>query len=156
MISLSQRPSKSGVLFGRKARKSVKREEGPPDHRLLCYVRIDIGAFLIFKNCYYWGRQEEPAILISRLFLPMRRDSHVRSQHLFGLPLRMNVMHGTQFHHARIDHLHVKLTQIIAMEQKRFDLRSLLPTLPNLCLLLVIIIIILAKLTTLTNTVCYH
>ena len=105
MISLSQRPSKSGVLFWGKARKSVKREEGPPDHRLLCYVRIDIGAFLIFKNCYYWGRQEEPAILISRLFLPMRRDSHVRSQHLFGLPLRMNVMHGTQFHHARIDHL---------------------------------------------------
>ena len=44
MISLSQRPSKSGVLFGGKARKSVKRE-GPPDHRLLCYVRIDIGAF---------------------------------------------------------------------------------------------------------------
>ena len=58
----------------------------------------------MFKN-YYWGRQEEPAILISRLFLPMRGDSHVRSQHLFGLPLRMNVMHGTQFHHARFDHL---------------------------------------------------
>ena len=52
---LSQRPSKSGVLFWGKARKSAKREEGPPDHRLLCYVRIDIGAFLIFKNCYYWG-----------------------------------------------------------------------------------------------------
>ena len=45
MISLSQRLSKSGVLFGGKVRKSVKREEGPPDHRLLCYVRIDIGAF---------------------------------------------------------------------------------------------------------------
>ena len=48
MISLSQRPSKSGVLFWGKARKSVKREEGPPDHRLLCNVRIDIGAFWIF------------------------------------------------------------------------------------------------------------
>ena len=95
MISLSQRPSKSVVLFLGKARKSAKREEGPPDHRLLCYVRIDIGAFLIFKNYYYWGRQEEPAILISRLFLRISRDSHVRSQHLFGLPLRMNVMHGT-------------------------------------------------------------
>ena len=51
---------------------------------------------------------------------------------------------------------HVKLTQIIAMEQNRFDLRSLLPTLPNLWLLLVTIIIVLAKLTTQTNMVCYH
>ena len=49
MISSSQRPSKSVVLFGGKARKSAKREEGPPDHRLLCYVRIDIGAFLILE-----------------------------------------------------------------------------------------------------------
>ena len=45
MISLSQRPSKSGVLFWGKARKSVKREEGPPDYRRLCYVWIHIGAF---------------------------------------------------------------------------------------------------------------
>ena len=48
MISLSQRPSKSGVLFLGTARKSVKREEGLPDHQLLCNVRIDIGAFLVF------------------------------------------------------------------------------------------------------------
>ena len=45
MISFSQRPSNSGVLLVGKARKSAKREEGPPDHRLLCYVWIDIGAF---------------------------------------------------------------------------------------------------------------
>ena len=85
MISSSQRPSKSVVLFWGKARKSAKREEGPPDHRLLCYVRIDIGAFLILEIIIIAGRQEEPEILISRLFLRMRRDSHARSQHLFGL-----------------------------------------------------------------------
>ena len=29
--------------------------------------------------------------------------SHVCSQHLFGLPLRMNEMHRTEFDHARLD-----------------------------------------------------
>ena len=60
MISLSQRPSKSVVLFWGKARKSAKREEGPPDHRLLCYVRIDIGAFLIFKIIIIGGVKGSP------------------------------------------------------------------------------------------------
>ena len=31
------------------------------------------------------------------------RASHVYSQHSFGLPLRMNGMHITQFDHARLD-----------------------------------------------------
>ena len=30
---------------------------------------------------------------------------HERSQHLFGLPLRMNGIHRTQFEHMRLDHL---------------------------------------------------
>ena len=77
--------------------------------------------------------------------------SHVRSQHLFALPLSINGMHRTQFDHAYLDLLltsnlntrvlticHVKLMQITALEQKRFDLRSLSPALRNLWLLLVV------------------
>ena len=60
MISLSQRPSKSVDLFWGKARKSAKREEGPPDHRLLCYVRIDIGAFLILEIIIIGGDKRSP------------------------------------------------------------------------------------------------
>ena len=51
----------------------------------------------------YCGRQEEPAILISRLQVDITHASHVCSQHLFGLPLRMNGMYRTQFDHARLD-----------------------------------------------------
>ena len=40
----------------------------------------------------FGGRQEEPAILISRLLLRMRRM-------YVGLPLRMNGMRKTQFDH---------------------------------------------------------
>ena len=74
------------------------------------------------------------------------------SQHLSGLPLRMNGMHRTQFGHTHLDLLplviwscmgwticHMKLRQSAALEQKRLDLRSLLPALPNLWLSLVII-----------------
>ena len=39
--------------------------------------------------------------------------------------------------HACFDHLHVKLAQSTALEQKRFDLRLLSPALRNLWLLLV-------------------
>ena len=60
MISSSQRPSKSVVLFRGKARKSAKREEGRPDHRLLCYVRIDIGAFLILEIIIIGGDKRSP------------------------------------------------------------------------------------------------
>ena len=59
---------------------------------------------VLFINC---GRQEEPAIVISRLLLRMRR-MYVASSCLFGLPLRMNGMRRTQFDHAR---LHLQLTR---------------------------------------------
>ena len=79
--------------------------------------------------------------------------SHVCSLHSFGLPLRMNGMHRTQFDRARFDlrplviwsrvfwpsvtrNLHKAST---AMEQKRLDLWSLSPALPNLWLLLVLL-----------------
>ena len=92
-------------------------------------------------------RQEEPAILISRLLLRMRR--------MFGQPLRKNGMHRRQFDHARLDFLsliiwsrvqticHVKLAQSTTMEQKRFDIRSLSTALRirNLWLLLVLLVI---------------
>ena len=74
--------------------------------------------------------------------------SHVCSQYLFGLPLRMNGMHIPQFDHANLDLLslisdHVFFCRVKikntskALEQKSFDLRSLSPTLCNLWLLLV-------------------
>ena len=69
-----------------------------------------------------------------------------------SIPLRMNGMHMKQFDHARLDLLllviwsrvfltvcHVKRTQSTAFAQKRFDLRSLSPSLRNLWLLLVLI-----------------
>ena len=80
------------------------------------------------------GREAEPANLISRFLLRMRR-MYVANIILFGLPLRMNGMHVTQFDHMRLDlstdrnlimHVlticHVKLTQSTALEQKCFEL----------------------------------
>ena len=76
--------------------------------------------------------------------------SHVCSQHLFGLPVRMCGMHRTQFDHTRLDLpllviwsrafltiCHMELSQSTALEQKRFELRSLSPALRNVWLLLV-------------------
>ena len=79
--------------------------------------------------------------------------SHVCSQHSFGLPLRMyGNMHRTHFDHAHffvpsitrnltmrvLTICYVKLMQSTALEQKCFDLQSLLPALRNgLWLLLV-------------------
>ena len=59
---------------------------------------------VLFINC---GRQEEPAIVISRLLLRMRH-MYVDSSCLFGLPLRMNGMHRTQHDHARLDLLAIR------------------------------------------------
>ena len=80
--------------------------------------------------------------------------SHICCQHSFEFPLRMNGMHGKQFdhehlafYHSQSDHacfdylsrkFYAKHTST-AMQQKRFDLRSLLPALRNLCLFLVVI-----------------
>ena len=57
------------------------------------------------------------------------------SQHSFGLPLRMNGMHITQFDHERSitrnlitcvsTICHEKLTQSIALERKRFIFREM-------------------------------
>ena len=55
----------------------------------------------------YFGQQEEPAILISRLLFT--HASHVCSQHSFGLPLRMSGMHRMQFDHARLDLLSLEI-----------------------------------------------
>ena len=70
---------------------------------------------------------------------------HVCSQYSFGLPLRMSGIHITQFDHARLDLLSlviwssvfwpsvkVNFTKSRALEQNRFDLRSLSPALCNL------------------------
>ena len=103
MISSSQRPSKSVVLFWGKARKSAKREEGPPDHRLLCYVRIDIGAFLILEIIIIGGDKRSPKSWSPGCFYAcVGTRMYVASICLDWM--RMNVMHGTQFHHTRFDH----------------------------------------------------
>ena len=91
------------------------------------------------------GPQEEPAILISRLLLRMRcmcvasirwtstknewNTQNAKSR-AFGPSITRNLI--TRF----LTICHVKLTQSTALEQKRFDLRSLSPTLRNLWLLL--------------------
>ena len=81
--------------------------------------------------------------------------SHVCSQHLFGLQLRMYGMHGTQFDHARWDLLslviwsrlfwpsvtwNLRKAQRWSLEQKCFEVRSLSPALRNLWLLIVLFI----------------
>ena len=43
----------------------------------------------------------------SNLQVDITHAPHVCSQHSFGLPLRMNGMHKTQFDHARFDLLRV-------------------------------------------------
>ena len=99
---------------------------------------------------FYCRWQEEPAILISML-LHCVFCTTVCSQHLFGLPLRMDGMHRTQF-----DHLHLDLLSLViwscmlwpsdhmkhaqqqhALELKPFGLWSLSPALRNVWLLLV-------------------
>ena len=63
--------------------------------------------------------------------------SYVCSQHLFGPPLWMNGMHIMQFGQTCLDlstTCHIKLTQRTALEQKRFDLLTLSPTLHYLWL----------------------
>ena len=51
---------------------------------------------------FYCRWQEEPSILISMLLLCVFCTT-VCSQHLFGLPLRMDGMHRTQFDHSHSD-----------------------------------------------------
>ena len=100
------------------------------------------------KTKHFCGRQEEPAILK----VVITHALHVCSQYSFGLPLRMDRMHRTQFDHARLDLLptynlithvlticHVKRMQSTVLEQKRFGLRSLSLAFRNLWLLLVVL-----------------
>ena len=53
----------------------------------------------LFCIAHCCRRQEEPAILMSRLLLRM----HCMYVASFVLPLRMNAMPRTQFDHARLD-----------------------------------------------------
>ena len=85
----------------------------------------------------YCGRQEEPAILISRLLMRMRR------MYVASIPLEfhgewMECTEGNLITRV-LTNCHMKLTQNTATEQKRFDLWSLSPVLCNLWLLLVIL-----------------
>ena len=44
-----------------------------------------------------------------RVQVVITHESHVRSQHLVGVPLGMNGMYTTQFDHARLDRLHLTI-----------------------------------------------
>ena len=67
-------------------------------------------------NC---RQQEEPAILIFRLLLHMHR-MYVASINLFGLPLKMNGMHRTQF-----DRLCLDFLSLIIWSRKFKDLKRI-------------------------------
>ena len=68
-----------------------------------------------FPECVLWFYQQICLIMIMsgikagsfsrnpNLHVVITHASHVCSQHSFGLPLRMNGMHRTQFDHARLD-----------------------------------------------------
>ena len=82
----------------------------------------------------YHRRPEEPAILISRLLLHMSGSYVARmSQHLFGLPQKMNEIYGGQSDHSHLSFYHWKLTQLKhSVGTRAFTLSS--PSLPlNLC-----------------------
>ena len=93
---------------------------------------------------YLWARRGARNPIL-QVFIT--HASNVCSQHSFGPPLWMNGMHIMQFDHTRLDlstthnlitHVlticHIKLMQRTALEQKRFDLLTLSPTLHNLWL----------------------
>ena len=69
---------------------------------IVLYICNLLNYYYFHTLYYYYRRQEEPAILISGLLLRMRMYVVTRafSEHSFGLPLRMNGMHITQFDHA--------------------------------------------------------
>ena len=77
---------------------------------LLCWSNDAFQLSLKEKKEVYCGRQEEPAILISRLLLRMRRMCV--GQHSFGLPLRIYGIHSERtlitrvwtFYHSLSDH----------------------------------------------------
>ena len=78
----------------------------------------------------YCRQQEEPAILTPRLLLRMRHTYVVSiclesTEH--NLITRVWTFYHSLSDHACFDHhiCQVKLTQSTAMEQKRFDLRSI-------------------------------
>ena len=78
----------------------------------------------------FGGRQEEPAILISRLL-------RMRCMYVAGIfsDFHQEWMECTK---CNLTIYHVKFTESTALEQKRLDLWSLSSALPNLWLLLVI------------------
>ena len=69
------------------------------------------------------GRQEEPSILISRLLLRTHR-MYVCSQLSFGLPLRMNGMHRTQFNHVRLDLLSLVSLSLVFWPSVKWNVRK--------------------------------
>jgi len=105
----------------------------------------DVGEIILYSTLLQATRGARDP----NLQVVITRASHVCNRHSFGLPLRMNGIHRTQFDHARqfgpsitrnlitrvLTICHMKLTQSRAMEQKRFDLRSLSLSLRNLWLL---------------------
>ena len=77
----------------------------------------------------------------SNLQVVITRASHVCSPHSFGLPLRMNGMHRTQFDHALLDLLSLEISScefdhacFDHLSRETFNLRSLSPALRNLWL----------------------
>ena len=66
--------------------------------RLDRYWRVLIFLQLLLLGATRGARNPNPQVVITHA-------SHVCSEHLFGLPLRINGMHGTQFNHARFDSL---------------------------------------------------
>ena len=80
------------------------------------------------------GRQNQPAILTSRMLLRIRR-MYVASIQVWTSTKTWNA-HNAIFIMRVLTICHVKHTQRKALEKKRFDLRSLSPILCNLWLVL--------------------
>ena len=106
---------------------------------------VDLVPTEVRFNC---GQQEEPAILISRLLIRMRRmyEASIRLDFTKNVWNSQNAIWSHAFEPSITRNLitrvlticHVKLTQRTTIVQKRFDLWSLSPALRNLWLLLVI------------------
>ena len=89
---------------------------------LECLLGISPSARNPCGGNYYCGREEEPAILIVQAVITLAL--HGCCQPLFGLPLRMNGMHWTQFDHACFDLLPLVIWSRVFWPSVTWNLRK--------------------------------
>ena len=107
---------------------------------LCLWLNLSLSVFSQMLRCINnCGRQEEPAILISRLYVASRPLDFHKEGMEYTYTKRNVITHMTFYHLNLITWVlticHMKLTQSTVLEQKRLNLWSLSPPLPIFWLL---------------------